>query len=376
MLSFEITDEITADLKKFNELAVEKALRIRSLKPDARDAMARYARISNIGSTTRIENAVLTDPEIGWMDETLERDARPTAFIKEKRYIEDKLSKQKERSIEEVAGCRQMLLIVFSQASELFPLSEATIKGLNRELLQYYPPASPYMGKYKVVPNNVVEIMEGTDVRKDVLKTADPGPITEAAMHDLVRWYNAEIRSHPWSVAVASELVFRFLAIHPFQDGNGRIGRALFNLALLQSDETRIAEVLPYIAIDRHIERNKGEYYMVLRRCSEGKFCQDPKEYRIGYFVRFMLRMLTDALESDVDFYAERYEKFNALSDAQRTVLAAFRERPEERLGLKDVLSEIDMPRRTAIHALSALSDDGFIQKTGRGPATKYRLAF
>lgn len=376
MLSFKITDEITSKLKYINGLAVEKAHYIESLTQDARDTIARYARISTIGSTTRIENAVLTDPEIDWMDETLERDAKPTAFLKEKKYIEDKLSKQRERSIEEVAGCRDMLLIVFSQARDLFPLSEATIKGLNRELLQFYPPASPYLGKYKVVPNSVIEIVEGTNIRKDVLRTADPGPITDTAMHELVKWYNGEIRNHPWPIAVASEFVFRFLAIHPFQDGNGRIGRALFHMALLQSDEKHLVEALPYIAIDRHIERNKGEYYMVLRRCSEGKFCQDPNEYRIEYFAKFMLRMLGEALENDVDFYSARYEKTISLSDAQRRVLASFREHPEKRLGLKDVLADVGMPKRTAIHSLSSLVDDGFLQKTGRGPATKYQLTF
>lgn len=376
MLSFQITDSLTKILKDINIIASEKARVLASITEEAREAIGRYARISLIGSTTRVENAVLTDPEISWMDETLRKDGRPTAFLKDKVYIENKLSKQKERSIEEVAGCRDMLAILFQQAGDLFPLAEATIKGLHRELLKYYPPAEPYLGNYKIVPNNVVEMVMGTDIKRDVLKTADPGPITDAAMRELVDWYNGEIKEHPWAVAVASEFVFRFLAIHPFQDGNGRIGRALFHLSLLQSGEEHIKKVIPYIAIDRHIEKQKEEYYSVLRRCSDGKFSQNPADYRLEHFLKFMLKMLHESISSDVDFYVKKYEHYVKLSDAQIKVFACFKEHPEKKIGLKEILGAVNMPRRTAIHALGALVDGNFLQKMGSGPATKYRLTF
>lgn len=376
MLSYDISDPATKLLSNINVITSEKARLLSSLSEEAREAVRRYARISLIGSTTRIENAILTDPEISWIDDTLRKDGRPTAFIKDKAYIEDKLSKQRERSIEEVAGCREMLAILFQQAEDLFPLTEATIKGLHRELLKYYPPAAPYLGAYKVVPNNVVEMVAGTEIRRDVLKTADPGPITAAAMHELVDWYNGEIRIHPWPLAVASELVFRFLAIHPFQDGNGRIGRALFHLALLQSGDDPLKRILPHVAIDRHIERQKEEYYSVLRRCSDGKYSQNPADYRLELFLKFMLKMAREAFSNDIDFYANKHERSTRLSGAQEKVLACFKEHPEERLGLKEVVAAVGIPRRTAIHALGALVEGGFLQKVGSGPARRYQLTF
>ncbi|WP_083821314.1 Fic family protein [Candidatus Odyssella thessalonicensis] len=57
-------------------------------------------------------------------------------------------------------------------------------------------------------------------------------------------------------MAVASEFVFHFLFIHPFQDGNGRLGRELFALALLQSNQEAIKFVMPLIAINQHIENH------------------------------------------------------------------------------------------------------------------------
>ena len=376
MLSFIITDEITNKLKHIDELSADKSSSLNSLSTEYREAIHAYARISTIGSTTRIENAVLTDPEIKWLDETLRADGRPTAFLKEKKYIENKLSKERERSIEEVAGCRNMLAIIYTQAPDLFPLTETTIRGFHKELLQFYPPAVHYLGKYKIVPNNVVETIVGTNIKRDILKTSHPGPITDAAMRDLVDWYNKTLPDHPWPIAVASEFVFRFLAIHPFQDGNGRIGRALFHLALLQSNEKNLKIVIPYIALDRHIEKHKEEYYLVLRRCSDGKFLQDSGKYKLQYFLIFMLKMLDEAISNDIDFYANKYASFIKLADAPRKVLSCFEHYPEKKLALKDVVGETKISRRTAIHALNVLVSKNFLQKSGTGPATKYQITF
>ena len=130
MISYKITDDLTKKLKHISELAIEKKALIESLDTPCREAIHRYAKISSIGASTRIENAVLTDTEISWVDETLERDPGPTAFNKEQQYIVNKLSKEKERSIEEVVGYRDLLLIGYSQAQDLFPLNRCDITKL------------------------------------------------------------------------------------------------------------------------------------------------------------------------------------------------------------------------------------------------------
>jgi Fic family protein len=221
-----------------------------------------------------------------------------------------------------------------------------------------------------------VETVEGTSIRKDVLRTADPGPITDVAMRDLIDWYNAALPASPWPIAVAAEFVFRFLAIHPFQDGNGRIGRALFSFALLQAEDRHLNVVVPALAIDRHIEKRKEEYYLALRRCSGGRFLQDSRKYRIGYFLTFMLRIFTEALENDIDYYARRHAEFLRLAPAPNKILACFQESPEKMLGLSEVMQSVKLAKRTAIHALGALVQKGFLQKSGSGPTRKYRITF
>ena len=144
------------------------------------------------------------------------------------------------------------------------------------------------MANIKVQPNSVVEVHHATKVSRTVFKTDDAGPITSTAMRDLLDLYNQEIDVNPWSIAIAAEFVFRFLAIHPFQDGNGRLGRGLFMLSLLQSNHTALRTIMPLIAIDRHIEKRREAYYLTLNRCSKGAYRQNPTEYHIEYFLKFM----------------------------------------------------------------------------------------
>lgn len=375
MLSFEITTELTKKLKEISDLTSKKRSFLETLDREAKEAIHRYARISTIGATTRIENAVLTDTEIDWMDETLSKDGHPTAFNEHKEMIENKLSKDKERSIEEVAGCRNMLGLIYTQAKELFPLTETTIRGLHKELLQFYPAASHYLGRYKIASNSVVQKI-GSKITRVVFQTADAGPMTSAAMHDLAEWYNEILPHHPWSLAVVCEFVFRFLAIHPFQDGNGRVGRGLFTLSLFQSPDANLSYVIPYLALDRSIERNREEYYLVLRQCSGGKFSQEPKKYKIQYFLEFILKRMKETLEHDIDFYAKKHEAFLNLAPAPRAVLECFREYPEKKLMTQDILSETKIPRRTVVHAVNQLLKEGFLQKYGQGAGVHYQLTF
>lgn len=375
MLSFELDEFLIRKLNKIIELSSEKCAFLGTLEHQELEAMQRYAKISNIGASTRIENAVLTDSEIDWMDTVLSRDHRPESLTKYKRAIANKLSKDKERSIEEVAGLRDVLNIVYAEAKFFFPLTAATIRQLHHELLKYYPKASHYAGRYKIASNSVVE-KKGNVVTREILRTADPGPMTEAAMQSLVAWYNAALPEYHWSLAVITEFVFRFLAIHPFQDGNGRMGRALFMLAVLQCPEKKLATVAPYLAIDRHIETSRTEYYLALRKCSDGKFRQDPKKYHINYFCNFMLSKLVQSLQTDIDLYAGKYHNFLVLSPASQKVLAAFREHPEVRLKTKAVEKLTKLPRSTIIYALSELSKRGFLQRMGRAAGTHYQLIF
>ena len=303
MLSFSPGPKLENELRILQGKIVETYKDIESLSAEEAKYLHRFALISNIGASTRIENAVLTDQEIEWLDTTLHDNGKPTAYDQMKQVILNKLSKDKERSIEEVTGCRKVLSTVYMQAGEMFPLTETVIRGLHHDLLRYHPESASHAGGYKTAPNRVVSINHDTGEERVVLDPAPPGIITNTAMADLVKWYNATIHDYPWPLLVASEFVFRFLAIHPFTDGNGRLGRALFILSLLQSNDKYLAAITPQLSIDRHIEQNRPLYYSVLHQCASDKFQSNPKQYNLEPLAWFFINRWLQNFYQRIDIH-------------------------------------------------------------------------
>ncbi|MBW2198854.1 MAG: hypothetical protein JRF58_13655, partial [Deltaproteobacteria bacterium] len=178
MLSFTPSNKIENEFKMLQGLFVERYRDLEDLSTDEAKFLNRFALISNIGASTRIENAVLTDPEIEWVDTVLNENGKTTAYDEKRTFILDKLSKDRERSIEEVVGCRQILTTIYLQANEFFPLTEAVIRGFHHDLLRYYPEAASHAGGYKTASNRVVFINHDTGEHRVVLDPAPPGIIT------------------------------------------------------------------------------------------------------------------------------------------------------------------------------------------------------
>ena len=375
MLSFTPGSRIENQLKSLQGLLVEAYKGLESATTEEKDFLRKCALISNIGATTRIENAVLTDVEIEWVDTILSKDGKTTAYQEKEDFIIDKLSKSRERSIEEVIGSRSVLTTIYLHAEEFKPLTQSIVRALHRELLRYYPAADHFAGAYKTVTNKVISRNNETGEEHAVLEPTDPGVMTEMAMGELVDWYNETNDTYHWPLLVAVEFTFRFLAIHPFQDGNGRLGRALFLLILLQSGDKYLQEIASYIAIDRKIEQNKSRYYTVLQQCSDGKFKADAKLYKFDVVVLFFLKLFAAAI-ADIDIYREKYENLQLLSESAVNVLECFKSNPERKLKVADIEKTAELPRRTIQFALKTLTEKAFLQRLGKGAGSRYQLVF
>jgi len=375
MLSFKIQLELEKDLKELEGLIVEKYKECETLTQPEIDYIEEQALISNVGASTRIENAVLTNSEIEWVNSVLKKDGKATAFEEKKNYIVDKLSKDKERSIEEVIGCREVLITICNHCKELFPLTESKIKGLHNNLLKHYEKASHHRGNYKKVFNNVTSENKETGEKKVVLEPTPPGALTEAAMRELVEWYNQTISDHPHPILVATEFNFRFLAIHPFEDGNGRLGRALFILALLQSGDKYLQMIVKKIAIDRNIEKKKSDYYLTLHRVSGGKFNHDPKKYNLDLLAWHFIIVIRDSLK-DIELYKTKYRNLTHLTEASMQILTCFKSRPEKRVKISELEQETKLNRRTIQNSLASLVQKGFLQRLGQKRGSRYQLVF
>jgi hypothetical protein len=95
-----------------------------------------------------------------------------------------------------------------------------------------------------------------------VFETATPFD-TPQQMTELIAWLNQarELRRlHP--LLIVAVFIVVFLAIHPFQDGNGRLSRVLTTVLLLQAGYAYV----PYSSLESVIENSKEGYYLALRQ--------------------------------------------------------------------------------------------------------------
>ncbi len=110
-------------------------------------------------------------------------------------------------------------------------------------------------------------------------------------MDELVDWVNRALEKktlHP--LVVIGVFIIRFLDIHPFQDGNGRMSRALTAMLLLKYGYSYV----PYISMESIIEANKEDYYASLR-ASQSTIWTDNANYVpwLEYFVETLCKQKT-----------------------------------------------------------------------------------
>ena len=122
-------------------------------------------------------------------------------------------------------------------------MNEVFIRNLHRVLLKepYEMPAvtpggratkrTITIGDYKTAPNNVV-----TSTGETYYYT--PPEQVKSAMSDLIDWYRAKEREGEHPIILAATFHYRFVRIHPFDDGNGRMGRLLMNMILIKHGYT------------------------------------------------------------------------------------------------------------------------------------------
>ena len=320
---------------------------VRAISPERLRALRHAATIESIGSSTRIEGVKLTDREIEALLSNLERrDFRS-------------------RDEEEVAGYAEAMDLVFGSWEDL-PLTENHIKQLHSVVLNFSTKDEHHRGEYKKLPNNVVAY-DGEGREVGVIFETTPPFQTPWEMEELVRWTNRALDEkiiHPL-LAVAA-FVVRFLAIHPFQDGNGRLSRVLTTLLLLRRGYLYV----PYASLESVIEENKDLYYAALRR-TQGPLKRERPDWDPG--VVFFLR----SLKKQKDNLAAKLERERVLARAlpplPLEILSLLRE--HERLRISDLESLTGANKNTLKVRLRELTEGRHIVRHGRGKATSYTLS-
>lgn len=343
--TLQITPEILSLIARLDEFkGAWQALG--TLSPERLSSLRRVATIESIGSSTRIEGSKLTDRE-----------------------VERLLSRLSIRSFEtrdeqEVAGYAELMDLLFRSWQDI-PFNENHIKQLHQILLRHSEKDARHRGQYKTHSNSVAAFDEhGTQIGI-VFETATPFE-TPGRMAELVSWVRDErekAQLHP--LLVIAIFVVVFLEIHPFQDGNGRLSRALTTLLLLQAGYAYV----PYSSLESVIEQNKEAYYLALRQ-TQGSIRTDAPDWQP--WLLFFLR----ALEKQVRHLEQKIEReqlvLAALPDLSLQIVEFARE--HGRVTMMDAIRLTGASRNTLKLHLRELTRRNHLEQHGRGRGVWYAL--
>lgn len=321
-----------------------------TLSPERLGALRKVATIESIGSSTRIEGVKLSDAEV---EELLSRAIEVTSF--------------KTRDEQEVAGYAEAMDLVFVAYAEM-RLTENHIYQLHQTLLRHSNKDERHRGSYKTLSNNVVAFdPDGREIGV-VFETTAPFD-TPREMEALVAWARKSLdeeAQHPLLVIAAFIVIF--LAIHPFQDGNGRLSRVLTTLLLLQAGYAYV----PYASLERVIEENKDLYYRALRRTQVTLRSTTPDwEPWAGFFLQ-CLKKQKDTLAVRLDRERVEQGQEDDLPKLSLQVLRALREK--ERLTIVELAAITGANRNTLKVRLRELVANRRVRQHGKARATSYSL--
>lgn len=319
----------------------------RALAPERLAALRRIATIESVGSSTRIEGARLTDREV----EHLLAGLDTNSF--------------RSRDEEEVVGYAEVMEAV-SAGWDVMPLTENHVKQLHQILLKYSSKDVRHRGDYKKLPNHVEAFDADGNSLGVVFATTSPLE-TPWRMQELIAWTQEAFSDGIWHpLLVIAVFTVCFLAIHPFQDGNGRLSRVLTTLLLLQAGYAYV----PYSSLESVIEAGKENYYLALRRTQATLPSAAPDwEPWTVFFLRALQRQKA-RLEEKV---AREQAWGTALPALSVQILEMARE--HGRVSTAQIEALTSESRSTIKARLNALVQAGKLARHGQGRATWYALS-
>lgn len=313
------------------------------LAPEKLISLKRVATIESVASSTRIEGVKLSDSEVKTLLSGLE------------------INSLKNRDEEEVAGYADVMNIIFENNSNLVP-NENIIKQLHQELLKFSSKDTRHRGEYKKLNNHVEAFNSDGKSLGVIFQTSSPLE-TPYKMESLSNWLQNST-SEPEIHILITIAIFTvsFLAIHPFQDGNGRLSRALTSLLLLRADY----DYTPYSSLERVIEENKDLYYLRLR---EAQTENSDSSQGLKNWITFFLECLVKQKNS-LKRKVEKEKILKSLPKLSEQILTLLKE--HEKLSISDFVKLTGANRNTIKSHVFNLVEDNEIQKGGKGKGTYY----
>ncbi|MBI3292173.1 MAG: Fic family protein [Elusimicrobia bacterium] len=220
-----------------------------------------------------------------------------------------------------------------------------------------------------------MQVVSGAVGRERVHYEAPPGNRVEEEMRRFLSWWKTRLGQED-GLLRSGLAHFYFVTIHPFEDGNGRIARALTDMALAQDEK------LPtrYYSLSSQIMEERDDYYGVLEACQKGT--GDVTEWLRWYLgchtraVEGAQKLIADVL-AKAEFW--QYRSQTAINERQRKVvnrlLDAGKGGFQGGLTTRKYVSMTQVSRATAFREISGLLEKGFLlQNPAKGRSASYDL--
>ena len=309
---FKITSKIIDYISRISEKIGE----INSLENSPHQVKLRKEnRIKTIHSSLAIENNSLTIEQI-------------TAIIDGKRVLGSP------NEIQEVKNAVQTYELLL----KLNPYEEKDLLKAHSLMMQDLVSNN---GKYR---NEGVGIFDGNQV----VHLAPPADRVPLLMADLFNWLKTS-DIHPLIKSCVFHYEFEF--IHPFQDGNGRMGR-LWQTVILKEWK----EVFAWIPVESLIKENQSEYYNALN--------SSDKEADSSSFIEFMLSLLLKTIEEIIETEKKVTVKVSVkVTVNQQKILDVIKENPF--VTQEELAQIIGLSRKSIIQNMKKLQENGLLKRIG-----------
>lgn len=224
------------------------------------------------------------------------------------------------------------------------------------------------VGKYRIDP---MEVVSGTLDREKVHYQAPSADAVPAEMKQFLDWFNAD--STPKGYVKSAVAHFWFVSIHPFDDGNGRISRAIADMALSQADDSS----LRFFSISRQTNKDKRKYNDILERCQKGG-CDIT--LWIDWYLDCMLRAIESAGEMlssilDKSIFWQTHSQV-VISDRQKSALNIYLDGYSGKLNVKNWAKQVKVSDDTAARDVKDLVEKGIlVPQPGRVRDVSYGIS-
>ena len=215
-----------------------------------------------------------------------------------------------------------------------------------------------------------MQVVSGPIGRRRVHFEAPPAARLEGEMGRFFEWINVTSIEPPLIKAGMAHLWF--VTLHPFDDGNGRIARAIGDLLLARAD----GSPQRFYSLSAQIERERKAYYEILERKQKGSM--DITEWL--FWILDLLHRSVDQAQSTIDSVLRKTRFWNrfapmALNERQMKILDRMLEGFEGKLSTSQWAAMAKCSPDTALRDINDLIARGVLKKSGGGGrSTRYEL--